>query len=40
MPFNLAEKVVDAFIFNDDDTRYLSDHYPIGIDLLLENNDE
>lgn len=35
-PFNLFNKVVDAFIFNEGDTDYLSDHYPIGVDLLLE----
>lgn len=35
IPVDMVSKVVDAFIFNDDDTQYLSDHYPIGVDLLL-----
>ncbi len=35
-PFNVFNKVVDAFIFNEVETDYLSDHYPIGVDLLLE----
>lgn len=37
VPFNMNDKVVDAFIFNGKETRYLSDHYLIGVDLLIEN---
>ena len=37
VPFSMNEKVVDAFIFNGKETEYLSDHYPIGVDLLIEN---
>lgn len=33
---SVAQDVVDAFIWNGEDTDYLSDHYPIGIDLCLE----
>ena len=33
---SILDKVVDAFIFNEGDTEYLSDHYPIAVDLLLE----
>lgn len=36
VPVNLIDKVVDAFIFNEGETDYLSDHYPVGVDLLLE----
>lgn len=36
LPTWLLDKVVDAFIFNEGETEYLSDHYPIGIDLLLK----
>lgn len=36
MPIHLVDKVVDAFIFNEGETDYLSDHYPIGVDLLIE----
>lgn len=32
----LVKKCVDGFIWNSEDTDYLSDHYPIGIDMLLE----
>ena len=36
LPYYMLDKVVDAFIFNEGDAGYLSDHYPIGVDLLLE----
>lgn len=36
MPVNLLDKVVDAHIFNEVETEYLSDHYPIGVELLLD----
>lgn len=36
VPVNLFHKVVDAFIFNEGATDYLSDHYPVGVDLLIE----
>lgn len=36
VPVNLINKVVDAFIYNEGEPDYLSDHYPIGVDLLLE----
>ena len=32
---NLAEKAVDGFIWNGEAEKYLSDHYPVGIDLLF-----
>lgn len=32
----LYHKCVDAFIWNGEDTDYLSDHYPIGVDLLIK----
>lgn len=31
----LLPKCVDAFIWNGADTDYLSDHYPVGIDMVL-----
>lgn len=34
----LLKSVVDAFIFNDGDADYLSDHYPIAVDLIIEVN--
>lgn len=30
--------VVDAFIFNGDENDYLSDHYPVGVDLCIKTN--
>lgn len=33
----VAKSVCDAFIYNEGETEYLSDHFPIGIDLLLKN---
>lgn len=36
IPVHLVDKVADAFILNEGETEYLSDHYPIGINLLLE----
>ena len=36
IPVSLMDKVVDAFIYNEGEPDYLSDHYPIGVDLLLE----
>ncbi len=36
VPVNILDKVVDAFIYNEGETEYLSDHYPIGVNLLLE----
>lgn len=35
----LESSVVNAFIWNGEDTAYLSDHYPIGIDLCLPAGD-
>ena len=32
---DLAKKAVDAFVWNQEPTYYLSDHFPIGVDLLL-----
>ena len=32
---DLQKKCVDAYIWNGDDTDYLSDHYPVGIDILI-----
>ena len=34
----VASLAVDAFIFNEGPTEYLSDHYPIAVDLLLDHN--
>lgn len=36
MPINLMNKVVDAFIYNKGEADYLSDHYPVSVELLLE----
>lgn len=36
---DLLEAVSDAFIYNGSDTDYLSDHYPIGVDLVLPAKD-
>ncbi|MEG1400915.1 endonuclease/exonuclease/phosphatase family protein [Bacteroides sp.] len=36
-PLKVADKVVDAFIWNEGATDYLSDHYPIGVDLVMES---
>lgn len=35
----VAKEVTDAFIFNGGDTDYLSDHYPVGIDLFIKKAD-
>ena len=32
----IAKEVTDAFIYNEEDTDYLSDHYPVGIDLMYK----
>ena len=34
---DLESELVDAFIFNGTDTDYLSDHYPIAMDLLVQH---
>lgn len=36
LPSGMLDKVVDAFIFNEGETEYLSDHYPVGVDLLVK----
>ena len=36
----LASKAVDAFIFNEGPTEYLSDHYPIAVDFFIEKPNE
>ena len=33
---NLLDSCVEGMIWNGEDTDYLSDHYPIGIDIMLE----
>ena len=33
---SVAQKAVDAFIFNEGETEYLSDHFPIAVDFCLE----
>ena len=33
----IAKMAVDAFVWKDGVTEYLSDHYPVGIDLVVEN---
>ena len=35
--YSLYDSVVDAHVWNGEENRYFSDHYPIGIDLLLDN---
>lgn len=35
--YSLYESVVDAHVWNGEENRYFSDHYPVGIDLLLDN---
>ena len=32
---DLSKNLIEGFIWNGEDTEYLSDHFPIGIDLLL-----
>ena len=32
----IAKMAVDGFVWKNDTTAYLSDHYPIGIDLIIE----
>lgn len=32
--------VVDAFIYNGPENDYLSDHYPVGVDLCVESFEE
>lgn len=34
---NLAAQAVDAFIFNEGPTEYLSDHFPIAVDFCIEH---
>ncbi len=34
----VAQLAVDAFIFNEGPTEYLSDHYPIAVDLFIDHN--
>lgn len=36
----ILDLCVDAFIWNEEDTDYLSDHYPIGIDLFISGKDK
>ncbi len=36
VPSKVFSKVVDAFIFNEGNTDYLSDHYPVAVDLFSE----
>ena len=36
----VARLAVDAFIFNEGPTEYLSDHYPIAVDLILDHNQK
>lgn len=33
---SILDKCVDGFIWNGEDTDYLSDHYPVGIDMMLK----
>ncbi len=35
---SVAKLVVDGFIFNEGETEYLSDHFPIAVDLILEHD--
>ena len=32
----VVQDVVDAFIWNEGGADYLSDHYPIGVDLCID----
>lgn len=36
----IAKEVTDAFIYNEKDTDYLSDHYPVGIDLCIKDKQD
>ena len=36
----VAQKAVDAFIFNEGETEYLSDHFPIAVDFCLEKTQK
>ncbi len=40
MPPNILDKVVDAFILNEGEPEYLSDHFPIGVDLFIKTDDK
>ena len=33
----IAKLAVDGFVWKDATTQYLSDHYPVGIDLIIDN---
>lgn len=35
---SLAQKAVDAFIFNEGPTEYLSDHFPIAVDFCIDHS--
>ena len=36
---DMRNKVVDGFIWNGEETEYLSDHFPVAIDLMLTKQD-
>lgn len=36
----LWKNVTDAYIFNGEDTGFLSDHYPVGIDLCIQSSEK
>ncbi|MCC8142816.1 MAG: hypothetical protein LUD02_05585 [Tannerellaceae bacterium] len=40
LSYPLLQKCVDAFIWNGEDTDYLSDHYPVGVDMVLLHETE
>lgn len=35
----LVSSVVDAFVYNGEDNDFLSDHYPVGVDLLYKKTE-
>lgn len=37
---SMLDKVVDAFIYNQGKTKFLSDHFPVGVDLLIEGDKQ
>ena len=36
---SLVDNCINAFVWNGEETKYLSDHYPVGVDLLWEKED-
>lgn len=37
--FDLFDEIIDAHVWNGEETVYFSDHYPVGIDLLINRKE-